>query len=86
MIQFSEEDKAFAKSFMRWTSIDSAGATQMLRWIQRNQDPGANYCLTCGDAMRALHTRCQAIWEHYLLEQDTQQKRKRNGNKKNTNG
>ena len=75
------EDKEFAKGFMAWSRIDSAGATQLLRWLQRNQDPGAHYCLTCGDAIRALHNRCCAIWTHWLETNPE----KKNG-KKNTNG
>ena len=80
------EDKAFALEFTRYRSIDSAGATRMLRWLQRNQDPGAHYCLTCADAIRHLHNRCIAVWEQWQLDNPPlpEKPKKRNGTKKTT--
>lgn len=78
----TQEDKEFAQGFMTWSRIDSAAATQLLRWLQRNQDAGAHYCLTCADAIRQLHTRCCNVWTHWL---ETNPEKKRNG-KKNTDG
>ena len=81
----TQEDKDFANTFKNYRSIDSAGALQMLRWLQRNQDPGAHYCLTCGDAVRALHNRCIAVWEYWQEQNPEKPKRKTNGTKKTTN-
>jgi hypothetical protein len=79
----TEEDKALAVQFTKLSRIDSAAATQMLRWLRTNQDPNANYCLTCSDSIRYLHARVCAVWEQWQL--DNPEKPKRNG-KKNSNG
>jgi ABC-type transporter Mla MlaB component len=76
----TEEDKALAVQFTKLSRIDSAAATQMLRWLRTNQDPNANYCLTCADAIRYLHARVCAVWEQYLLDNP---EKKRNGKKNN---
>lgn len=82
----TKEDQALAKQFVTLSRIDTAAATQMLRWVQRNLDPGATCCLTCGDAIRHLHRRVCAIWEQWQQDNPPKpEKPKRNG-KKNTNG
>jgi hypothetical protein len=53
-LEMTAEDQAFAEEFKRWRDADSAGALRLLRWLQRNFDPAAHACTTCGDSVRHL--------------------------------
>ena len=86
-LEMTAEDQAFAEEFKRWRDADSAGALRLLRWLQRNFDPAAHACTTCGDSVRHLFARCTELWSMFAEEiQAAQKPKKRTNGKKTTNG
>lgn len=78
-LEMSQSDIELIQDAKSWRTLDSAGAIRLQEWLRRSYDPQANYCSTCGDAVRALYNRCMTLWDMYgeeILEHN-KPKRKR---------